>query len=131
LNQTGLPAHWISALFKKFQARYLHKWTSAIEGIEEVAVEEWSQALAGLTGDQLKNGIDSWKGDWPPTAEEFRSACIGKAKNGFGLDYIPECYRDEPVIDESKLLSSDQREAAKEKHKKEWEEMKAKLKGKQ
>ena len=128
-KKTDLPSHWISALFKKFQARYLHKWTSAIEGIEELAVSEWSQVLGGLTGEQLRHGFDSWKSEWPPTAEEFKSACIGKVRNGFGLDYVPECYREKPIIDESRLLSSDQREAAREKGKEELQRMKDILKG--
>jgi hypothetical protein len=47
-----------------------------MEGLEEIAVNEWAQGLAGLTGDQIKNGLDSWKGEWPPSLPEFRSACI-------------------------------------------------------
>jgi hypothetical protein len=105
----------------------LHKWTSAIEGIEEVAVSEWGQVLSGLTGEQLKHGFESWKGEWPPTAEEFKSACIGKVKNRFGLNYIPAYHREEPIIDESRLLSSDQREASREAGKAALAEMKKKL----
>jgi hypothetical protein len=86
--------------------------------------------LGGLTGEQLKHGFDSWKGEWPPTAEEFRAACIGKVKNGFGLDYVPECYREAPIVDESRLLSSDQREASRKAGREEIDRMKAMLKGK-
>jgi hypothetical protein len=72
-----LPIEWISALFKRFQARYGHKFQSAMEGIEELAVVEWSEGLAELTGAQIKNGLMSWDGDWPPSLPEFKAACLG------------------------------------------------------
>lgn len=98
------------AIFKKFRARYTHKWTSAIEGMEEYAIKEWSQALSGFTADEIKRGLDAWAGDWPPTLIEFKNACKGKTgKNEFGLDYIPECYRTK-TFEKSRLLSSDDRD---------------------
>lgn len=100
-------------MFKKFQARYGHKWTSVIDGIEELAVNEWAEGLAGLNGDQIKTGLDALDEYWPPSMPEFRDVCVGKrkAKNEFGLDYIPEYYRPRtPVLDKTRLLSSDQRE---------------------
>lgn len=73
-----MPQHWITELFKKFQARYIHKWVSAIQGIEEQAVKEWSEQLSGLTGDEIKRGLDEWTEDWPPSAPEFVKCCKGK-----------------------------------------------------
>lgn len=99
---------WVLAIFKKFQAIYLHKWTSAIEGIEETAMIEWSQALGGLTGDQVKNGLSNLTDEWPPSAISFRSLCEGKEINGFGLDYVPECYRE---TKRERLLESDENKA--------------------
>ena len=112
-QKTGLPITWTVAIFKRFHVRYGHKWVSAIDGIEETAISEWSQRLAGLTGDQIKRGLDIWSGEWPPSADEFRAACLGKklGLNGFGLDYVPEYYRQAPVVDRSKQLSSDERDA--------------------
>lgn len=129
LKKTGLPIHWISAIFKKFQARYLHKWTSAIEGIEQIAVDEWSKVLAGLNGEEINHGFDTWKEEWPPSAEEFRAACVGGGKNRFGLDYIPQYHREEPITDKSRLLTNDQRKASREKGKEELQRMKDLLKG--
>lgn len=63
------------AIFEKFQARYTHKWTAAIEGIEEIAINEWSEQLSGLSGEDIKYGLDNWKEDWPPSAPEFKKAC--------------------------------------------------------
>jgi hypothetical protein len=91
-------------LFKKFQARYAHKWSTAIEGIEELAVTEWSQGLAGLSGEQIKTGLDNLQGEWPPSLPEFRAACLGKGVNGFGLSYVPEYYRER---NPERLLESD------------------------
>lgn len=110
-RKMALPKHWVSALFKKFQARYLHRWTSAIDGIEEVSVDEWGRKLAGLTGDQIRHGLDSWSGEWPPTADEFRDCCLGKKSgmNEYGLNYTPEYYR-QPERRREKLLSNGDRD---------------------
>jgi len=83
-----------------------------MEGIEDTAVTEWSQGLSGLTGEQIKNGLDNFKEDWPPSLPSFRAACEGKGINGFGLDYIPECYRE---TKRERLIESDEN---KEKHRK-------------
>jgi len=77
LEKTGLPIHWITELFKLFQARYLAKWSTPISGIEDRAVKEWAIGLDGITNAQLKYGVDSWDNDWPPTLPEFRRMCIG------------------------------------------------------
>lgn len=116
LSANGLPEHWVSAIFKKFQARYLHKWTSAIDGIELVAVREWSKELAGMTGNEIQRGLDEWKGDWPPTSLEFAAACRGNklGLNEFGLDYVPEYHRPQPIREQARLLSSDERDARRE-----------------
>lgn len=111
MNKTGIPISWVSALFAKFQVRYGHKWVSTIEGIEETAVTEWSQGLAGLTGEQIKFGLDSLVDEWPPSLPAFRAACTGKGVNDFGLDYVPECYRE---TKRERLIESDEN---KEKHK--------------
>lgn len=112
LNKTGLPINWISALFKKFQARWGHKFTSSIEGIEETAVNEWADGLAGLTGEQIANGLERWKEPWPPSLYEFHDSCTGKITDEFGIGYIPECYRE---TKRERLLESDENKA---KHKK-------------
>ena len=31
--------------------------------------------LGGLSGEDIRRGLDAWKGEWPPTASEFRSVC--------------------------------------------------------
>lgn len=120
----------MAALFAKLQARYLHKWTSAIEGIEGQVAAEWSEQLAGLTADQIKRGLDSWKEGWPPSAPEFREACLGKRANEYGLDYVPEYYREENrITDRSRLLSSADRDAQRVKNREHVKAMKLALRG--
>ena len=111
-NENGLSEVWVLALFKKFQAIYLTKWTSALEGIEKTAMVEWSQALRGLTGDQIKNGLDSLSEEWPPSAIGFRALCEGKGINGLGLDYTPPYHTE---VKRENLIESDEN---KEKHRK-------------
>lgn len=115
MNKTVCPKSWVSALFKKIQARYGHKWTSCIDGIEDIAVAEWSETLGGLTGEQIKHGLDTWNGDWPPSAPEFKNACLGKGQNEFGLGYIPEYHREANRVPHDKRLSSDERDTKREK----------------
>lgn len=100
-----LPINWVTALFAKFQVRYGHKWISQIDGVEELAVNEWAERLGGLSGEQIKFGLDNWDGDWPPSADEFKKACLNKKTNGFGLDYIPEYHR---IKNPERLLESDE-----------------------
>ena len=79
-SKKPLERRWVAGIFKKLQARYGHRWTSAIEGIEETAVIEWGQCLAGLDADQIRRGLDEWDDDWPPSAPSFRKACVGRYK---------------------------------------------------
>jgi hypothetical protein len=107
----GLPKSWVSGIFRKFQARYTHKWVSAMDGIEEIAVDEWAIGLAGLTSEQIADGLARWQEPWPPSLPEFRHACINKKPkiNEYGLGYVPECYRKRETR-RDRLLSSDDRE---------------------
>lgn len=68
---------WISYLFAKLQARYGIKWISSIEGIEDLAVEEWSLGLSGLSGEEIRHGLTEYQGNWPPSLPEFKNACLG------------------------------------------------------
>ncbi len=107
--------------------RYGAKWTSAISGIEEVAVIEWSKELAGITGDQFKHGLDSWSGKWPPSLPEFKSACTGEGLDDFSLGYTPEVYRAGSESRGVKLLSSDARDEKREKFKRGIRDLRASL----
>lgn len=34
-----------------------------------------------MTGEQIKRGLDTWNGDWPPSLPEFCRACMGHSDN--------------------------------------------------
>ena len=72
----ALPIHWITEIFKRLEAMYPHKWKSAIEGNAEYVVQVWSEGLAGVTGEQIKRGLEGLKGDWPPSLPEFKKLCL-------------------------------------------------------
>jgi len=74
---SALPENWVRALFAKLAVRYGHKWTAQWdgEGIMRLALDEWGRGLAGLTAEDMRRGLDSWNGDWPPSLPEFRKAC--------------------------------------------------------
>jgi len=96
---------WITALFAKLQARYLHKWTSAIEGIEELAASEWGIVLADVTGEQIKTGLANLDSEWPPTAQGFRDLCTCKHSTASHKPFAPALPRPEvePEYVESQL----------------------------
>jgi len=65
-----------------------------MQGIEETAIKEWSEQLSGLSGDDIKRGLDGWLEDWPPSAPEFVKCCKGEGeswqhKSAAYKDYIP------------------------------------------
>jgi len=64
--------------------------------VEDLAVKGWSDALDGLTGEQIKTGlrlcgtrkIQVGKEDWPPTPAEFRSMCLPETVPAIHRDYV-------------------------------------------
>lgn len=124
-----MPNTWTIAIFKKLQSRYGSKWNAALEGVEAVAVVEWSRGLAGYTGIEIKRGLDEWQSEWPPSLPEFAAACKGKklGLNGYGMAYTPEVYRNRER-NPRKLLSSGDREATRLKAIHQVRELKATLK---
>jgi len=72
-----LREDWVSALFAKIRARYAQQWTSRYptEAEYRLALREWGEVLAKMSGEQIKRGLDHWEGSHPPNAYEFRQAC--------------------------------------------------------
>lgn len=60
---------------------YGHTWTSAYgDNSRSIAGAEWARTLAGLTRQQVEQGIDACRaegGEWPPSAPRFRAMCLG------------------------------------------------------
>lgn len=96
LRKTDIPTSWVSALFKHFQVIYGHKFTTIIDGLESLAVQEWSTSLEGLTGEQIKSGlrmcgtrkIANGSEDWPPTPAEFRAMCLPDVVPAIHREYV-------------------------------------------
>lgn len=86
---------------------------ASIEGIEADAVREWSRALADMTPDQIRRGLDSLRSEWPPTLPEFKALCLGRGKNEFGLDYVPQYHRERRP---ERLLDQPRNEEAAKQH---------------
>lgn len=42
-------------------------------------VADWQKQLAGVTDEQVVNGLNQLPLDWPPTASSFRLLCFGRA----------------------------------------------------
>lgn len=66
------------------QARFTHAWTSALptRELQLLALEDWSEQLAGLTAEQIAHGFDVMACEYPPTATKFREYCTGQGSDG-------------------------------------------------
>lgn len=98
---------------------YGHKFTSAfgesavVDGELTDVASTWASGLRGVTGEQIAKGLHACcqrDDPWPPTLPEFRNACRGTGKNEFGLDYVPEYHRPQPIREQARLLSGDERD---------------------
>ena len=43
-----------------------------------LAIADWQEQLAGLSDQQIADGLKALKTDWPPSAHDFRRLCEGK-----------------------------------------------------
>ena len=74
---------------------------------------EWAAGLADVTPEQVRRGLNALTSEWPPTLPEFKALCLNRGKNGFGLDYVPECYRE---VRHERLLDKPRDEGLAKKH---------------
>lgn len=124
-------------LWERMNHLYGHKFSSTF-GVSAIAQGEltdvartWASGLRGITGEQIARGLRAIcerTDAWPPTLPEFRAACSGKAINEFGLDYVPEVYRQQPIREKARLLSSDERDARRAKASERIKEMRRAIK---
>lgn len=69
-----LKQSWIDALWTKLHAIYGAKWSDSYPGdMADMAKAEWAEALADLSGDQIRVGIERCRKllKWPPMPAEF------------------------------------------------------------
>lgn len=81
-EQPRLPAPWIETLFARFSAIWPEKMADRLSTFDRSAiVEEWRLGLAGLSGAEIRNGIDRARREctWPPEIAEFRALATDHA----------------------------------------------------
>lgn len=76
-----LPTDATDALWIAMADVYGHRWSSSY-GVDPAAGagETWARGLAGLTPQQVGQGVDSCiasSDPWPPTLPAFRAMCLG------------------------------------------------------
>ena len=72
------------ALFARMRGIYTQKWTDQWSTPQELeaSMREWSEALDGITAEQMKRGISKCREtmDWPPTPSQFlKAAGVGSS----------------------------------------------------
>ena len=72
-----LRPDWVRALFAKLSARYGTLFADRYAGVpQDVLIAEWGAELAGLTGDDIRHGLDGCRDlKFPPTLPEFLALC--------------------------------------------------------
>lgn len=58
----------------------MNRWTlpTASTALLDAALEEWSEAIADLSNDEIRDGLKLMRDtypDWPPTTGQFRALC--------------------------------------------------------
>lgn len=79
---------------------YGRRWTGSF-GVSVDQSHAWAATLSGLTGEQLAVGLnalaltqDKQLQEWPPTAAQFRSLCLNRNPEDFGLPSEEHAYRE-------------------------------------
>lgn len=69
----------LQRIFALMQATYGSLWVNNVGTNEllKISFEVWGKKLAGLTDDQIKNGLDNLPEDYPPTPVKFHNLCVG------------------------------------------------------
>jgi hypothetical protein len=73
----AIPQKWIQKLFNEMLLAYGKKFTEQWAGADPESLQRhWATKLAGMTGPEMKRGVDKLDSrDWPPTLPEFIKMC--------------------------------------------------------
>lgn len=106
-----LNPKWVDALFARFAVIWPRAWADQFGGVDRgLLAAEWSQGLAGLTGDQIKRGIERCRNDkpWPPSIAEFREAArdgMNAEQRALAARLEQETPRALPAVTRAELLA--------------------------
>lgn len=72
-----LSTAWVERLFKRLSAMYGNRFADMWGSVDAGEMKStWADALAGLTGVEIRAGLDACKTQkWPPTLPEFLLLC--------------------------------------------------------
>lgn len=113
MNQSTsrLPDNWVEKLFTKFSLFYGTKFTAMWNGIDaEMVKRQWSESLAGITGEQLSAALQAMETQcpYPPTLPEFKILCKQQKISPMHQRYIPKLH--EKDLTEGKKRIAEMRE---------------------
>jgi hypothetical protein len=107
-NARQLTDHQMRQVWERMGMMYGHRWKSNY-GVEDDGT--WRKGLAGLTAEQIGNGLVKClerrpvrgEEDWPPTLNEFRAMCLPEKRDPIHRDYIalPRPPQDPNVMERS------------------------------
>src|SRR5690606_24389157 len=78
-SATELAPTAVRTLWTRMAEIYGHRFTSPFGDSESHAARTWAKGLAGVTPQQLANGLEACivsADPWPPTLPEFRARCL-------------------------------------------------------
>ena len=76
-------------MFAKFHARYGSKWQSQFpDDLWPLVQSEWLDELKGMTSNDIKRGLDTWREFWPPNIYEFVEACKKPVSKAAHKEYV-------------------------------------------
>ncbi len=80
LTSNPVPLPWVEKLFSKFTAMYGNRFLDMWRGLDMQEVKQlWAEQLAGLTGEEIRTGIQALiSKDFPPSLPEFMALCRPK-----------------------------------------------------
>lgn len=79
-SEQGIPSKARRALWISMASIYGRAWVDVFGDSEGTAARAWARGLAGLTSEQVANGIVACTvaaDPMPPTLPEFRARCLG------------------------------------------------------
>lgn len=91
---------WAAALIARFAVIWPKSWADSLAGLDvDMLRSEWAKGISGLTGEEIKAGIDHCRSHcvWPPSIAEFRQACKGGA-NAEQRAYAARAREERPAL---------------------------------